>query len=62
MSPKTLRNTKLVLSTFAVLLGIASIVSTFVNGGTIGSIGVLLGAILIVMGSIRIYLTLRHDF
>lgn len=62
MSPKTLRNTKLVLSTFAVLLGIASIVSTFVNGGNVTSIGVLLGAILIVMGSIRIYLTLRHDF
>jgi hypothetical protein len=62
MTGDALRKTKLILSSAAVLLGIASIVSTFTSGGGITSVGVFLGAVLIAMGSIRIYLTLRHDF
>lgn len=62
MTGDRLRTTKLVLSGAAMLLGLASIVTTFTSGGSITSVGVFLGAILMAMGGIRIYLTLRHDF
>jgi hypothetical protein len=57
-----MRSTKLILFGCICALGIANIVVTLNHeGGTITSIGVLIGVILFLMGAIRIYLALRHD-
>lgn len=56
-----MRTVKLVLSALAVLLGLATIVVTLAAGGAATSRGILLGAVLALMGSLRLYLTLRHD-
>ena len=52
---------KLVLFSAILALGIATIVVTLANGGTITSRGILFGAILSVMASLRIYLSLKHN-
>lgn len=57
-----LRKIKLVLSSAALILGIATIVVTLVNGGGVQSRGILLGGILALMAGLRLFLTLRHDF
>jgi hypothetical protein len=56
-----LKVAKLVLFGVILALGLATIVVTFANGGTITSRGILFGAILCVMALIRIFLSLRHD-
>jgi len=56
-----LKRTKIVLSSAALVLGIATIAVTFEAGGGIQSRGVLLGAILATMAGLRLWLTLRHN-
>jgi hypothetical protein len=56
-----MRNAKIVLSTLAVLLGLATIAVTVNAGGGATARGILLGGVLAVMGALRLYLTLRHD-
>ncbi|MBI4897195.1 MAG: hypothetical protein HY827_02385 [Actinobacteria bacterium] len=56
-----MRNAKIILSALAVLLGLATIVVTVSAGGGATARGILLGAVLALMGSFRLYLTLRHD-
>lgn len=58
--PSRVRELKVVLSLAALLLGLATIVVTLANGGGIASRGILLGAILALMASMRLYLTLKH--
>lgn len=58
---RTLRMVKLVLSALALVLGLATIVVTLAAGGGATARGILLGAVLALMGSLRLYLTLRHD-
>lgn len=57
-----LRTIKLVLSSAALILGIATIIVTLANGGGIQARGILLGGILALMAGLRLFLTLRHDF
>lgn len=57
-----LRTTKLVLSSAALILGIATIIVTLTNGGGVQSRGILFGGILALMAGLRLFLTLRHDF
>ncbi|MFY9488946.1 MAG: hypothetical protein WAP35_09670 [Solirubrobacterales bacterium] len=57
-----MRRAKVILSSLALVLGLATIVVTLTSGGGATARGVLLGAVLAVMGSLRLYLTLRHDF
>ncbi|MBK5229583.1 MAG: hypothetical protein JJE27_00255 [Thermoleophilia bacterium] len=56
-----MRNVKIVLSSLAMLLGLTTIAVTFAAGGGILARGVLLGAVLAVMGGLRLYLTLWHE-
>lgn len=58
---RTLRIVKLVLSAFALVLGLVTIVVTIAAGGGATARGILLGAILALMGLLRLYLTLKHD-
>jgi hypothetical protein len=53
------KNLTIGLSAAAALLGVASVVSTLANGGGIGSVGMLFGAILVAMGGMRIWITTR---
>jgi uncharacterized membrane protein len=55
------RNVTLALSSAAALLGVMSIVVTLTNGGRESSVGILLGVVLIAMGSMRVWLTLKQD-
>lgn len=55
-----LRQTKIVLSFLALVLGIATIVVTLTNGGGPTSRGILFGGILAVMAGLRLFLTVRH--
>lgn len=57
-----LRRTKLILSSAALILGIATIIVTLASGGGAQSRGILLGGILALMAGLRLFLTLRHDF
>ena len=50
------------LSSAALILGIATIIVTLTNGGGVQSRGILLGGILALMAGLRLFLTLRHDF
>ena len=52
---------KLVLFGAIFALGIATIVVTLANGGTITSRGILFGGILCAMAAIRIFLSLKHN-
>lgn len=56
-----MRNVKIVLSALAMLLGLTTIAVTLAAGGGMLARGILLGAVLAVMGGLRLYLTLRHD-
>lgn len=55
-----LRQTKIVLSLLALVLGIATIVVTLTNGGGPTSRGILFGGILALMAGMRLFLTVRH--
>lgn len=59
--PDRLRRSKIVLSSAALALGVATIVVTIANGGGIAARGILLGAVLALMAGIRLFLTLRHN-
>ncbi len=56
-----MRNAKIILSSLAVLLGLATIAVTVTAGGGATARGILLGGVLALMGALRLYLTLRHD-
>lgn len=58
---RVLRRLRIVLSSMALVLGIATIVVTVAYGGGATARGVLLGGVLAAMGGARLYLTLRHD-
>lgn len=60
-SARVLRRLRLVLSTMAVVLGLATIVVTLAAGGGATARGILLGGVLALMGGARLYLTLRHN-
>lgn len=55
-----MRRVKIVLSTLATLLGLTTIVVTVAAGGGALARGVVLGAVLAVMGGARLFLTIRH--
>lgn len=55
-----LRQTKIVLSSVALVLGIATIIVTLTSGGGATSRGILLGGILSLMAGARLFLTMRH--
>ncbi len=56
------RRTKLVLSTLALVLGLATVIVTLTaDGGSVTSRGVLLGLILMLLAGTRLTLTLRGD-
>lgn len=55
------RNVKLVLFVAIFALGLATIVVTLANGGTITSRGILFGAILCIMAAVRIFLSVKHN-
>lgn len=57
------RQQKLKMSLFVAILalGVATIIVTFANGGTITSRGILFGGILCAMALIRIFLTWKHN-
>jgi hypothetical protein len=52
---------KLILFGAIFSLGLATIVVTLANGGTITSRGILFGGILCAMAAIRIFLSLKHN-
>jgi hypothetical protein len=56
-----LRKVKAALSGAAMILGLSTIVVTIAHGGGIAARGVLLGAILAVMGGLRLFLTVKHS-
>jgi hypothetical protein len=56
-----MKSAKLFLFFLILALGVATIVVTFANGGTITSRGVLFGGVLALMALVRIYLSLKHD-
>lgn len=58
---RVLRRLRIVLSTMALVLGLATIVVTVASGGGATARGILLGGVLTAMGAARLYLTLRHD-
>jgi hypothetical protein len=49
----------LILSTGMVLVGVALVVSTLAAGGGAGAKGVVLGAVFVAAGGIRLYLQVR---
>jgi hypothetical protein len=53
------RNLKLVMFFLIFALGVANIVVTLANGGGVTSVGVLIGALLVALASMRIWLTLK---
>lgn len=55
-----LRQTKIILSSIALILGIATIIVTITSGGGPTSRGILLGGILALMAAARLFLTTRH--
>lgn len=55
------RNVKLILFVAIFALGLATIIVTLANGGTITSRGILFGGILCLMAAVRIFLSVRHD-
>ena len=55
-----LRQTKIVLSFLALVLGIATIIVTLTNGGGPTSRGILFGGILALMAGMRLFLTVGH--
>lgn len=56
-----MRRIKIVLSALAIALGVATIVVTLASGGGAAARGVVLGGVLALMGSMRLFLTLRHN-
>lgn len=54
-----MRQTMMILSAAAMLLGFLNIGVTLANGGGVGAIGVWLGVILVLMGGFRLYLLTR---
>ncbi|MFY9468972.1 MAG: hypothetical protein WAP37_02520 [Solirubrobacterales bacterium] len=56
-----MKKAKIALSSLALVLGLTTIVVTFGAGGGVLARGVLLGAVLALMGGLRLYLTLRHE-
>jgi hypothetical protein len=56
-----MKSAKLFLFFLILALGLATIVVTLANGGTITSRGILFGAILCAMAALRIFLSLKHD-
>jgi hypothetical protein len=55
------RSVKVFLFFLIFALGLATIVVTLANGGTITSRGILFGGILCLMAALRLYLTVKHD-
>ncbi len=58
---ENLRNAKVFLFFLILALGLATIVVTLANGGTITSRGILFGGILCLMALLRLWLTMKHD-
>ena len=56
-----MRAVKLTLFVAIFALGLATIVVTLTNGGTVTSRGILFGGILCAMAAVRIFLSVRHD-
>ncbi|MFY9264476.1 MAG: hypothetical protein WAO61_03500 [Solirubrobacterales bacterium] len=56
-----MKKAKIILSSLALMLGLTTIIVTFGAGGGVLARGVLLGAVLALMGGLRLYLTLRHE-
>jgi hypothetical protein len=56
-----IKSVKMFLFALIFALGLATIVVTLGNGGTITSRGILFGAILCAMAAIRFYLSVKHD-
>lgn len=56
-----IRNVRLVLFVAIFVLGLATIIVTLANGGTITSRGILFGAILCAMAAVRIFLSVKHN-
>lgn len=57
----SMRNVKLVLFVAIFALGLATIIVTLANGGTITSRGILFGGILCAMAAVRIFLSVKHN-
>lgn len=53
------RNLKLVMFCLIFALGVANIVVTLANGGGPASVGVVIGALLVGLASMRIWLTVK---
>jgi hypothetical protein len=56
-----MRNVKLILFVAIFALGLATIIVTLTNGGTITSRGILFGGILCAMAAVRIFLSVKHN-
>jgi hypothetical protein len=56
-----LKGVKLFLFATIFALGLATIVVTLANGGTITSRGILFGGILCAMAALRFYLSAKHN-
>ncbi|MBI2691452.1 MAG: hypothetical protein HYX29_05865 [Solirubrobacterales bacterium] len=56
-----MRNVKIILFVAIFALGLATIIVTLANGGTLTSRGILFGGILCAMAALRIFLALKHN-